>query len=161
MEFLQYYKSNGYSVASFKEKSPFARKNRDDSTKAASFTIDGNLSEDKNSKSKSKKYDARGRPLPSHPKKSKLPPALKGWSDKSSTDSASDSDSDSSSNATPSSSHKFGAFLKRLPHMAQAVAPAPTKQGMSCPVVVQLLQKIKWLRSLIPLMQRLCRVWKM
>lgn len=114
MEFLQYYKSNGYSVASFKEKSPFARKGRDDSTKAASFTIDGNLSEDKNSKSKSKKYDARGRPLPSHPKKSKLPPALKGCSDKSSTDSASDSDSDSSSNATPSSSHKFGAFLKKV-----------------------------------------------
>lgn len=119
MEFLQYYKSNGYSVSAFKNKSPYSsseRKNHNERPKNASFSVDVNLSDGNSSKPPPRKYDARGRSLPLHPKKSKLPPAIKGWSEKPSSDSASDSDSDSgsSSNATPSSSHKFGAFLKKV-----------------------------------------------
>lgn len=117
MEFLQYYKSHGYSVAAFKEKSPFAANEKmvsNGRAKTASFTIDNNLTDERNNKQRPQKYDSRGRPLPPHPVKSKLPPALKSRSERPSSDSASESDSDSSSNATPSSSHKFGAFLKKV-----------------------------------------------
>lgn len=118
MEFLQYYKSKGYSVAAFNERSSISASEKNEffsRSKTASFSIDDNLSETKNV-NKARKYDARGRPIPPHPKRSKLPPALKTFREKTRSNSSSDSDSDSvsSSIATPSSSHKFGAFLKRV-----------------------------------------------
>ncbi|QLL33467.1 hypothetical protein HG536_0E03780 [Torulaspora globosa] len=119
MEFLEYYKSKGYSVAAFNERSSISRNNQNgflSRSKTASFSIDDNLAEIKEEKPKAKKYDAKGRPIPPHPKRSKLPPALKTTREKPRSNSGSDSDSDSasSSTTTPSSSHKFGAFLKKV-----------------------------------------------
>ncbi|QLQ81025.1 hypothetical protein HG537_0E03800 [Torulaspora globosa] len=121
MEFLEYYKSKGYSVSAFNERSSISKNNQNgfsSPSKAASFSIDDNLDETKDEKPKAKKYDAKGRPIPPHPKRSKLPPALKISREKSRSNSSSDSDSDSasasSSTTTPSSSHKFGAFLKKV-----------------------------------------------
>lgn len=119
MEFLEYYKSKGYSVAAFNERSSISRNNQNgfsSRSKTASFSIDDNLAETKDEKPQAKKYDAKGRPIPPHPKRSKLPPALKTNREKSRSNSGSDSDSDSasSSTTTPSSSHKFGAFLKKV-----------------------------------------------
>lgn len=145
-EFLEYYKARNYSIAAFKEKNPYNITNT--KPKRAMFTInehlvenlgnDGNDDDDKASNNeieKPRRFDAKGRPLPSHPAKSKLPSALK----KSSVDTdninddsnsylssidrvkkrldkvdTSTSTISSASSNSPSSSKRFGAFLKRV-----------------------------------------------
>lgn len=119
MEFLQYYKSKGYSVSAFNERSSISKNERNEfsnRSKVASFSIDDSLSEARNPKLKAKRYDAKGRPLPPHPVKSRFPPALKSSREKGRSECSSDSDSDSGSSSTtaPSSTHKFGAFLKKV-----------------------------------------------
>ncbi|QLG70541.1 hypothetical protein HG535_0A04820 [Zygotorulaspora mrakii] len=124
MEFLQYYKSKGYSVSAFQKNSNpstisskkiYPRR----SGRSTSFSLDVNTSDLRKPNALKVKYDARGQPLPPHPSKSKLSPALKTHSNcktysGGSSDSDSDSESSSPSTATPSSSHKFGAFLRRV-----------------------------------------------
>lgn len=120
MDFLRYYKSKDYKLAAFKEgnfikssASPTTKKNR-----RASFS----LHNDKPQPAKSlahQKFDAKGRPIPPHPDAPKLPSAFrkKHPSNASIVDTV-DSNSDVSSSAqnnnqTPSS-HKFGAFLRKV-----------------------------------------------
>ncbi|GFP67595.1 MAP-homologous protein 1 [Saccharomyces cerevisiae] len=120
MDFLRYYKSKDYKLAAFKEgnfikssASPTNKKNR-----RASFS----LHNDKPQPAKSlahQKFDAKGRPIPPHPDAPKLPSAFrkKHPSNASIVDTV-DSNSDVSSSAqnnnqTPSS-HKFGAFLRKV-----------------------------------------------
>ncbi|CAI4558275.1 CDG_1a_G0029560.mRNA.1.CDS.1 [Saccharomyces cerevisiae] len=120
MDFLRYYKSKDYKLAAFKEgnfikssASPTIKKNR-----RASFS----LHNDKPQPAKSlahQKFDAKGRPIPPHPDAPKLPSAFrkKHPSNASIVDTV-DSNSDVSSSAqnnnqTPSS-HKFGAFLRKV-----------------------------------------------
>ncbi|CAI4556461.1 AIE_G0029480.mRNA.1.CDS.1 [Saccharomyces cerevisiae] len=120
MDFLRYYKSKDYKLATFKEgnfikssASPTIKKNR-----RASFS----LHNDKPQPAKSlahQKFDAKGRPIPPHPDAPKLPSAFrkKHPSNASIVDTV-DSNSDVSSSAqnnnqTPSS-HKFGAFLRKV-----------------------------------------------
>ncbi|CAI4592996.1 CRB_1a_G0031280.mRNA.1.CDS.1 [Saccharomyces cerevisiae] len=120
MDFLRYYKSKDYKLAAFKEgnfikssASPTIKKNR-----RASFS----LHNDKPQPVKSlahQKFDAKGRPIPPHPDAPKLPSAFrkKHPSNASIVDTV-DSNSDVSSSAqnnnqTPSS-HKFGAFLRKV-----------------------------------------------
>lgn len=123
MEFLQYYKSKGCSVSAFKKNNDSTSLRKGSTSKrsrqSASFSIDGTIADRNKAISSKAKYDARGRPLPAHPKKSKLAPALKvncnaKSSSGTSSDSGSDSESSSPTTATPSSSHKFGAFLRRV-----------------------------------------------
>ncbi|CAI4574463.1 ABH_G0031070.mRNA.1.CDS.1 [Saccharomyces cerevisiae] len=120
MDFLRYYKSKDYKLAAFKEgnfikssASPTIKKNR-----RASFS----LHNDKPQPAKSlahQKFDAKGRRIPPHPDAPKLPSAFrkKHPSNASIVDTV-DSNSDVSSSAqnnnqTPSS-HKFGAFLRKV-----------------------------------------------
>ncbi|CAD6633884.1 SX2_G0007470.mRNA.1.CDS.1 [Saccharomyces cerevisiae] len=120
MDFLRYYKSKDYKLAAFKEgnfikssASPTIKKNR-----RASFS----LHNDKPQPAKSlahQKFDAKGRPIPPHPDAPKLPSAFrKKHPSNASIVDAVDSNSDVSSSAqnnnqTPSS-HKFGAFLRKV-----------------------------------------------
>ena len=147
MEFLQYYKAKNYSLSAFKEKNPYNVSNN--KPKKATFTVDVPLvehPEDNNSVSSNnnankverpKRFDAKGRPLPPHPPKSKLPSAFKKSSlyrnnynnnsdntpytssvgkSRKSMDKVNMSSSTiaSTSSGPQSSSNKFGAFLKRV-----------------------------------------------
>ena len=120
MDFLRYYKSKDCKLAAFKEGNfikssaspPIKRNTR------ASFS----LHNDKPLPPKPpahQKFDAKGRPIPPHPDTPKLPSAFKKKhpSNASIVDTV-DSNSDVSSsvqnnNQTPSS-HKFGAFLRKV-----------------------------------------------
>ena len=139
MEFLQYYKAKNYSITAFKEKNPY-NISRTKPNKAI-FTVDepliehsddnDSVSSNNNEVERPRKFDAKGRPLPPHPPKSKLPSAFK----KNSTDTVNNNsyvssidkfrkklDRNDTSTSTiastqsgsPSSSKKFGAFLKRV-----------------------------------------------
>lgn len=128
MEFLQYYKAKNYSIAAFREKNPYGSKYQ--RPMKASFSIDEHLAEhdEEDEVVKPKKFDAKGRPLPSHPHKSQLPSAFKkkrvykdpcqtsAYKLKKNLDKVDTSTSTiaSAPPGSPSSSKKFGAFLKRV-----------------------------------------------
>lgn len=128
MEFLQYYKAKNYSIAAFKEKTPY--RSQYQRPMKASFSIDEHLADhdEEDELARPKKFDAMGRPLPTHPRKSKLPSAFKKqWTNdtmnvypgdklKKKFDNIDKSTSTISSaqSGSPSSSRKFGAFLKRV-----------------------------------------------
>lgn len=145
MEFLRYYKAHGYSVSAFKEKHDYITGAKANTPirrpKTSSFSIDGNLTSTKDSSKipVKKKYDVRGRPLPAHPNKPRLLPALKSAREAlnsnvaSDLDYGSDSDSESShpSQTTPSSSHKFGAFLRKVTSYGASNSNNATKEEIS------------------------------
>ncbi|EDO18241.1 hypothetical protein Kpol_543p71 [Vanderwaltozyma polyspora DSM 70294] len=130
MDFINYYKANGFSVSSFKnksfdsnyttaipEKSPSPNKFLNKS-KSPSIIPENNKD--------SNKFDAKGRPIPSHPDKSELPSAIKVKTSnlsplavpETTTRSRRNSQlsSDSSCPVTPVSttSNRFGTFLSRV-----------------------------------------------
>ncbi|CAI4577933.1 AFI_G0031350.mRNA.1.CDS.1 [Saccharomyces cerevisiae] len=120
MDFLRYYKSKDYKLAAFKEgnfikssASPTIKKNR-----RASFS----LHNDKPQPAKSlahQKFDAKGRPIPPHPDAPKLPSAFRkkhpsNTSIVDTVDSNSDVSSSAQNNNQTPSSHKFGAFLRKV-----------------------------------------------
>ncbi|CAI4554837.1 AIS_HP2_G0027750.mRNA.1.CDS.1 [Saccharomyces cerevisiae] len=120
MDFLRYYKSKDYKLAAFKEgnfikssASPTTKKNR-----RASFS----LHNDKPQPAKSlahQKFDAKGRPIPPHPDAPKLPSAFRkkhpsNTSIVDTVDSNSDVSSSAQNNNQTPSSHKFGAFLRKV-----------------------------------------------
>lgn len=147
MEFLRYYKAHGYSVSAFNEKHDDYTADKTNGAsirrpKPTNFSIDDSLNgtKDPNKNPVKKKYDARGRPLPAHPNKAPLLPALKSAREAlkskdvaSDMDYGSDSDSESShpSQTTPSSSHKFGAFLRKVTSYGASNSNNATKEEIS------------------------------
>lgn len=160
MEFLQYYKAKNYSIAAFKEKTPYGSK--DQRPMKASFSIDEHLADhdEEDEVVKPRKFDALGRPLPTHPRKSKFPSAFKNkWNndttnvypgdkfkkkienvDKSTSTVA------SAQSGTPSSSKKFGAFLKRVTSYGasnESTNEAPSSQDPDIVQTASLLSPTK------------------
>ena len=114
-EFLNYYKKLGASTPKLVPSR--GDEKVDESTdrpvrfrKRASFQIDATLSP---TESKKKIFDAKGRPIPPHPAKSLLPSALSKANYSNLTIENSRLSQDSSL-TKPSSSNKFGAFLRRV-----------------------------------------------
>ncbi|CAI4043739.1 hypothetical protein SKDZ_10G1730 [Saccharomyces kudriavzevii ZP591] len=119
MDFLRYYKSKDYKLAAFKEgnfiKSSAPPPNKRNAR--ASFS----LHNDRQLPSKPRahqKFDVKGRPIPPHPDKPKFPPAFRMKQPTTASIDTVDSNSDVSSsvqNLNPApSSHKFGAFLRKV-----------------------------------------------
>ena len=113
-EFLNYYKKIGASTPNLV---PSRDEKADESTdkptrfrKRASFQIDATSGP---MESKRKIFDAKGRPIPPHPAKSQLPSALSKTNYFNLTVENSGLSQESSLNK-PSSSNKFGAFLRRV-----------------------------------------------
>ncbi|CCD23886.1 Mhp1p NDAI_0C02260 [Naumovozyma dairenensis CBS 421] len=111
-EFIEYYKKNGYSVNTFKEK----KEGTDYDMKSshlpnASFTIDEATIQP------TKKVDIRGRPLPPHPAIARLPSAFKkrtNFEEQGANVSEPVSLDKTYIPNNTGSSKKFGAFLKRV-----------------------------------------------
>ena len=120
MDFLRYYKSKDYKLAAFKEGNfikssaspPVKRSTR------ASFSFHNDRPAPPK-ESVHQKFDAKGRPIPPHPDKPKLPPAFKkkqltSASVADAVNSNSDVSSSTQNNNPAPSSHKFGAFLRKV-----------------------------------------------
>ncbi|EDO18493.1 hypothetical protein Kpol_1032p90 [Vanderwaltozyma polyspora DSM 70294] len=129
LEFIDYYRKNGYKTNSFNKNSIIKQKSS--RRKGATFSVseafhssddDDSDPENNNSKNKNNRVDAKGRPLPSLPSKSKFRPALKGYKvDKKSPEPSSGSSDDSNlsvtnnpSSPTNGSSSRFGNFLRKV-----------------------------------------------
>ncbi|CDH12386.1 related to MAP-homologous protein 1 [Zygosaccharomyces bailii ISA1307] len=132
-EFLRYYKANGYPVSAFRHVDE-ATKNLDVGDKptgpGAAFQVGGDDSGDeKPPVTSTTKYDARGRPIPPHPTKSKLPPALKGARESLSRKSETQTEANSESDSEQSTSNRFGSFLKRVTshHASTGASVSPTR----------------------------------
>lgn len=140
VEFLKYYKSKNYSLSAFKDKNfdnnSVSSNNPQNRFKKAAFVINDD-SEDYHQPFKQTKFDAKGRPLPAHPERSKLPSAFKKQNNNDCTRTTCNNNTnnnhgknnnslrndlnvvDSSVTTIASapqatSSKKFGAFLKRV-----------------------------------------------
>lgn len=167
MEFLEYYKAHGYSASAFCE--------RDDSEKmevgakpsgpGARFQFGGNRgnssdnADDSNMRKGMVRYDFRGRPIPSHPSESTLPPALKSAKDsqasgKSNSQNDFNSDSESEASTPSGSSHKFGSFLKKVTShggVSPTTGVSPTRSTHSAQFDPSKVREVPGLENMEPL----------
>ncbi|KOG98563.1 Mhp1p [Saccharomyces eubayanus] len=121
MDFLRYYKSKDCKLAAFKEgnflqstpSSPIKRNTR------ASFSLQNDRQLPPKLAAR-QKFDVKGRPIPPHPDKPRLAPAFKkkkqpvAMASLEAVDSNSDVSSSAQNNNAAPSSHKFGAFLRKV-----------------------------------------------
>lgn len=121
MDFLRYYKSKDYKLAAFREgnflqstpSSPLKRNTR------ASFSLHSDRQLPPKLAAR-QKFDVKGRPIPPHPDKPSLAPAFKKKNKQpvaaslEAVDSNSDVSSSAQNNNAVPSSHKFGAFLRKV-----------------------------------------------
>ncbi|SCU88085.1 LADA_0E08108g1_1 [Lachancea dasiensis] len=103
-EFLQRYRANSFVTDSLDHKLPPPKSAKSNAT----FSIDEDVESTAVSKSQ-RRVDAKGRPIPSHPRRSRLPPAIK----KQPSFARSEHNRRLSTTAA-SPTNKFGAFLKRV-----------------------------------------------
>ena len=140
LEFIQFYKANGFAVSSFKNKNYQNanikkpkndinnNSNNEDDTNNGKEAIQERVNEVNEVKQKNALLilDTKGRPIPLHPETSRLPPAIRLHEEN--IDSKGDTSTEpektgdlnakeatrSSTSNTPTSSHRFGAFLTRV-----------------------------------------------
>lgn len=135
IEFLEYYKTHGYPVSAFRKRDSSEKREvgAKPSGPGANFQFRNNINDSIDDADHvplgGVRYDVRGRPLPHHPRKSNLPPALRSVraaqvSSRPVTQSEQTSDSESDHSAPLSSSNRFGSFLKKVTAHGGGTSPA-------------------------------------